>query len=98
MKDALRGETVRSTAVVAALTTGLLAAGLIASAPVWAVAALVFGAAVAVGYLINMTDNESHITKQVADSLREAAKALEKYHSKDYSSYPLIFMPSRLQS
>ena len=83
-----------STAVVGALTTGLLAAGLIASAPVWAVAALVFGTAVAVGYLINMTDNEFHITKRVADGLREAAKVLAKHHSKDYSSYPLIFMPS----
>lgn len=83
-----------STAVVGALTTGLLASGLIAGASVWAVAALVFGAAVAVGYLINMTDNEFHITKRMADGLREAAKILELRHSKDYSGYPLIFMPS----
>ncbi|WP_206951288.1 hypothetical protein [Trinickia acidisoli] len=83
-----------STAVVGALTTGLLAAGLIAGAPIWAVGALVFGAAVAVGYLINVADNEFHITKRVADSLREAAQALEKRHSKDYSGYSLMFTSS----
>ena len=82
-----------STAAVGALMTGLLATGVIAGAPVWAVAALVFGAAVAVGYLINLADNELHITKRVADTLRSAAKTLEKQHPKDYSGYPLIFMP-----
>ena len=82
-----------STAAVGALMTGLLTAGLIAGAPVWAVAALVFGTAVTVGYLINLADNELHITKRVADGLRSAAKALEKQHPQDYDGYPLIFMP-----
>ena len=83
-----------STAVVGALITALLATTWIASVSVCAVAVLVIGAAAAVGYLINLADNEFHITKWVAEKLRGAAKALEESHRKDYSGYPLIFMPS----
>ncbi|MEX3951752.1 hypothetical protein AB4Y40_28865 [Paraburkholderia sp. EG287B] len=82
-----------STALVGAVTTALLSAGLIASAPVWAVAAAAIGVAVAVGYLINLADNEFHITHWVAEKLRHAAKALEESYPKDYNGYPMMFMP-----
>lgn len=82
-----------STALVGAVTTALLATTLIASAPVWAVAAAAIGVTVAVGYFINLADNEFHITTWVAEKLHGAAKALEENHSKDYNGYPLMFMP-----
>jgi hypothetical protein len=82
-----------STALVGAVTTALLTAGVIASAPVWAVAAAAIGVAVAVGYLINLADNEFHITHWVAEKLRGAAKALEDSYPKDYNGYSMMFMP-----
>ncbi|MFC4702674.1 MULTISPECIES: hypothetical protein [Paraburkholderia] len=82
-----------STALVGAVTTALLTAGMIASAPVWAVAAAAFGVAVAVGYLINLADNEFHITQWVAGKLRNAAQALEESYPKDYNGYSMMFMP-----
>jgi len=78
---------------VGAVTTALLSVGLIASAPVWAVAAAAIGVAVAVGYFINLADNEFHITHWVAEKLRHAAKALEESYPKDYNGYPVMFMP-----
>lgn len=83
-----------STALVGAVTTALLTTTLIASAPVWAVAAAAIGVTVAVGYLFNLADNEFHITTWVAEKLRGAARVLEEYYSNDYHGYPVIFTPS----
>lgn len=82
-----------STILVGLVATWLLTATTIASAPVWAVAAVTIGVGAAIGYVINLADNEFHITKNLADKLRDTAKDLEKRHPKDYSEYPMLFMP-----
>ncbi len=83
-----------STALVGVVTTWLLSTTMIAGVSVCAVAVAVIGVAVLVGYVFNLADNEFHITKWAADKLRDAAKALETSHSRDYNGYPTIFMPS----
>lgn len=78
---------IAATVAIGALVTGLVAAGIIATAPVALVAIGVFFVMVGIGFLLNLADN----TFGVSESIAKACRWLEERNKTFYKGLPQYF-------
>jgi hypothetical protein len=80
------------TAALTSLVVGTIAsAAAVTAIPVAFTIAIAVGVAVAVGYIVNYVDKQVHFTDWLAERLRAAAAAYEKYMPTDYNPYSPMF-------